>query len=352
MGKTVFSEPGEPPDSSVQYKKTKLLEPEIRMGSFLISENVEIITDFSHCFELWQEFSQNKSLFDTWNFRLAFYNGYKYKPYFLLLKNGVEKLALLPLWYEDANWDNKDKKRYTWFGSDWQEEVRFFAKKPDYIPTLLSLAPSPLYLNAIAEDSINPIKEKVRFEKDEPKYILNLEGMKSHEDYLATLKKNARHNLRKDRRKIERQNPEIIINNFADFEALVELSKKRFDGEADWKDSRRIETFRQVINLADGSNDSPACEGRSQKNYKIRMISIRISERIAGVDLVALFNDRYYAVKCGYDVENFPGIGNFFNLFEIDDAIKLGFKKIDFLQNNYQWKDRYFEATPLFKYEK
>jgi len=40
------------------------------------------------------------------------------------------------------------------------------------------------------------------------------------------------------------------------------------------------------------------------------------------------------------------------NLFEIDDAISLGMKKIDFLQNNYQWKNRWFQPVPLYKFRK
>jgi len=51
-------------------------------------------------------------------------------------------------------------------------------------------------------------------------------------------------------------------------------------------------------------------------------------------------------------VAEFSGIGNFINLLEIDDAIKLGMQKIDFLQNNYQWKSRWFESQPLFKFQK
>jgi len=43
---------------------------------------------------------------------------------------------------------------------------------------------------------------------------------------------------------------------------------------------------------------------------------------------------------------------HYMNLFEIDDAISLGMKKIDFLQNNYEWKERWFEAVPLFKFRK
>lgn len=321
----------EPPDSSP--KKISLMEPQKTDGSFFV---VEEVSNIEKCELLWQEFSPKRNLFETWEFRYAFYLGYKFSPHFLLLKRGSENLALLPLWFDE------DRKIYTWFGSDWQEEVSFFAKDQNYIPILISLAPSPLYLNAISGKSIELIKVRVAFEDDESKYVLNLGSFRNHEDWLKTLKKNRRRDLRKDRNRILRQNPEIIINNFADFEKLIALSKKRFakKGEkTDWEDPKRIETFREVIKLGG-------------KSYQPRMITIKIKGKVAGVDLVCLYNQTYFAIKCGYDVENFSGIGNFMNLFEIDDAISLGMKKIDFLQNNYQWKERWFEAVPLFMLRK
>jgi len=296
----------------------------------------EIISNINSCFELWQEFSPRKTLFDVWEFRLAFYEAYKYKPCFLLLRNQSEQLALLPLWYED------DKMRYSWFGGDWQEEVRFFAKHSKYIQFLLSCAPSPLLLNAISQDSVGPLKRKIGLEADEPKYVLALDGFRDHKDYLMTIKKKTRQNLRRNTRKIEIQNPTIIIDNFSDIEHLIRLSKERFkqkNEETDWEDPRRAEAFRQVIKLAG-------------KSYKTRMISVMIGNEIAGVDLVALFGGCYYTLRCGYNVKDFPGIGSFINLLEIDDAIKLGTKKIDFLQDNYEWKDKLCQTVPLFRYEK
>jgi len=267
---------------------------------------------------------------------LAFHKAFKYKPYFLLLKDRSKALALLPLWYEH------EKKQYFWFGSDWQEEARFFSEDPKFVPVLLFHAPSPLLLNAIAQDSVRSLKGKVDFEEDEPKYVLNLRGFRSHEDFLMRLRKKRRLNLRRNRRRIQRQNPRIVFNNFRDFEHLVRLSKERFEQKSQqtfWEDSRRIEAFRQVIQLAG-------------KSYQIRMISVLIGNEIAGVDLIALFNECYYTLICGYDVWNFSGIGNFLNLFEIDDAIRLGMKKIDFLQENYEWKNRLFDEIPLFMYRK
>jgi len=326
------------PDSLALKRKNNQLakvEPLPKLGSFFLE--LEVVSDINKCFSLWQELSPQKTLFDTWEFRYAFYLGYRFQPHFLLLKSPYENLALLPLWFD------KDEKKYVWFGSAWQEEVRFFSKEPKYIPLLLSLAPSPLLLNAISQESVNLVGDRVKFEPDESKYILNLENITSHEDYLMTIKKNTRHNLRKDFRRIERQNPQIIINRFSDLDNLIALAKTRFSQkgkEADWEDPRRIETFRQVIKL-------------DSKSYQIRMITVKIGEKIAGVDLICLLNNTYFTVKCGYNVAEFPGIGNFINLLEIDDAISLGgMKKIDFLQNNYQWKSRLFEAIPLFQYGK
>jgi len=296
----------------------------------------EVISNINSCRRLWEEFSPKKTLFDVWDFRLAFYAAYQYQPCFLLLTNEFENLALLPLWYED------DKKIYSWFGGDWQEEVRFFSKHPKYAALLLLLAPSPLLLNAISQDAVRLAEYNVRFEPDEPKYILKLTDFKDHEDYLMTIRKKTRQNLRRNRRKIQARHPKILIDNFSDFEHLVHLSKERFaqkHEETDWEDARRIEAFRQVIRLAG-------------KSYKVRMISVMIENEIAGVDLIALFNGCYYTLRCGYNVKAFPGIGNFVNLFEIDDAIKLGMKKIDFLQDSYEWKNEFFHTVPLFKYEK
>jgi len=295
---------------------------------------IEVVNDIVECQRLWEEFSPKDTLFECWEFRLAFYNAYKFEPYFILLKNPSENLALLPLEY------NKKDGCYTWFGSSWQEENKIFAKDASFASLLLEAAPRPLSLEAMDASCQELLKGEIILESDLPKYVLDLERMKSSEDFLAGLSKNKRHGLRKDRRRIEKQNPQITIDEFSDLGTLISLSKKRFHqkGEGtDWEDSRRIETFRQVIGLRD-------------KSYKVRMISIYIDGQPAGIDLNAIFKGSYYALKCGYDVQSFPGIGNFMNLFEIEDAISLGMKRFDLLQNNYEWKDRLFQQVPLYKY--
>lgn len=342
---TVSLEDSEPPDrrvasgnlTTVKRKKYgKIKNGPVDLGSFFIAPKIEVFSDIKKCKDLWDELSVQKTIFDTWEFRYAFYLGYGFKPYFMVLKSSSENLALLPLWYDT------DEKRYVWFGSSWQEEIRLFAKDLKNIISLISAAPTPLFLNAISLESAREIEENMELNPDASKYILKLKDFKDHKDYLKTLKKNERKGLKKDRNRILKQNPQIIMDNFSDFDQMTVLARKRFSekGElADWEDPRRIETFRQVINLSGAS-------------YKVRMITIKIGDKIAGVDLICLFKNTYFTVKCGYNVADFPGIGNYMNLIEIEDAIKLKMKKIDFLQNNYTWKSRLFESVPLFKYER
>jgi len=108
-----LKEEDEPPDSLIAKTEIKQKEPVKERGSFFVSlENskktlpltfdpsvfktlqVEIASDINRCFELWKEFSPQKTLFDTWEFRFAFYQAYKHRPYFILLKNQSENLAL------------------------------------------------------------------------------------------------------------------------------------------------------------------------------------------------------------------------------------------------------------------
>lgn len=299
---------------------------------------VRIISQIDNCYQLWKKFSPYSTLFDTWDFRLAFWKGYRYSPHFLILKSKLEDFALLPLWYE------KNHKRYTWFGSSWQEENKFLVKNPLFIPLLLAISPSPLTLNAISTELPLWVEKVIKLKPDDPKYILNLGAIQSVDDYLATLKKKKRYNLKRDKKIIEAQNPKVVFDNFSDFDTLVNLSIKRFQekGEdTDWENPERLETFRQVIKI-----------GKSGKSYQVRMLTVIIGEKAVAVDLIALFNGCYYPLKCGYDIKNFPGIGNYVNLLEIEDAINLGMKKMDFLEIGYGWKDKWFEEVPLLQYEK
>lgn len=304
--------------------------------SFLISKKkplIEIVRNEEKCEKLWHEFSPKRTLFDTWEFRQAFQKAYGLKPYFLVLKVDSHNAAMLPLTFD------AEDNRYIWFGTNWQEEADFFGKSKEHIKMLLEAAPRPLILDAISPSVISLDKKLEGLGEDDPKYILDLAGFLHHEDYLKGIKKNDRRNMRKDRNRVEKLSPKIEINKFEDFKHLVRLCEERFaqKGEdTDWDDPRRVKAFKNVLKM-------------SGKSYQARMVSIRVGKLVAGVDLICLYNGCYFALKCGYDCNRFSGIGNFMNLYEIDDAIKLGMHRVDFLQSSYQWKNKFFKSLPLFK---
>mgnify|MGYP001586914852 CR=1 FL=1 len=308
-------------------------------GKLVKSLTIEVVSDMDRAWQLWDTFSPKKSLFDTWDFRMAFWQGYKYDPYFLVLRTGDKPVAVLPLWYEP------DRGGYYWFGSWWQEDNTFFVKDPILTSLLLAAAPQPLHLNAIKLEAVVDTPLLVtECTADDPKYILDLNTHPGTDAFLTSLTHKKRYNFKRDQRIITEQDPQIFYDRFEDFEHLVTLSKERFSqkGEdTDWNDLRRVEAFREVI-----------ARGQKKTSFSVRMISVEIDGYLAAVDLIAIYNGVYYPLKCGYDVHRFPGIGNYMNLLEIDDAVDLDAHTIDFLEIGYGWKDKWFTALPLLKFEK
>ena len=294
--------------------------------------------DLNVCQQIWEEFSPKASLFDTWSFRLAFYHAYQFQPYFITLRDKTRIFAVLPLWY------NPEKKEYQWFGSWWHENNSFFARDPVFIPALLKIAPQNLWLNAISATEAAKLKNQVMLEPEEAKYVLHLDKFNNLDEYLSSLKKKKRYNLKRDKKFIDAQQPQIFINRFNDFDNMVKTNKARFDSkgpESSLQDPRDELTLANILKLAN-----------SNQEYQVRMVTVEIGGKVAGIDLIVIYKNIYYPLKGGNNVADFPGIGNYLTLYEIEDAINLGMKKVDVLQNDYGWKESMFEREELFQYKK
>lgn len=298
----------------------------------------KIVKDIEGCYEIWNFFSQKQSLFDLWDFRYSWYQGYQYQPHFYTLFEKNTPLACLPLWF------NPVKKRYEWFGSDWMEDNYFFYQEKIYFEILLNLVPKNIFLNAIINDKDNIVFPNfLNKELDDPKYILNLTSFKSIDQYLMSLTKKHRYNIKRDYFNIiNNYHPEIKVinsNNFKYFEEIIKLSKKRFNGtlkdQTDLLIPERIATYQNIIN--------------NQGVYKIKFIIVYIQNFIAAVDMILTFNKKYYTLKGANDINRFPGIGNFMVYYENQDAINNKFLYVDCLQIDYGWKHKYYTPKNLYK---
>ncbi|MDP2643293.1 MAG: GNAT family N-acetyltransferase [Candidatus Peregrinibacteria bacterium] len=298
--------------------------------------NVRFVEEIGECEKLWEEFSPHLSIFDEWDFRFSFLEFYKYNIYFVLLEEENQNVGLLPLWYIP------EKNKYFWMGDigdgfDWQEENSFWVKDEKYLKTLIDSCPKSTVLTSLKESVCGFLGEDGRLSKANPKQILSLDGISSVEDFLMTVNKKLRQNLRRDKKRVDEVNPEIVFDHFEDFGALVKFNSDKFL-DSPFKDERMVKTFNLIIE-----------NGKNGVKYKSRMISVKVDGEIVGVDLNFICGDVYYTMLCGNDTEKCPGIGHYLTMLDIEDALSLGVKLIDFAESDEgSYKEKLFKTISQF----
>lgn len=317
---------------------------------------LQVFYKISEVQEIWEQFSPNNSVFDLWNTRNAFYEAYRFEPYFLTLfkQKGTYKdiLGVLPLWHNTDKLEPGDDpvacdaSKYVWFGSSWPEDNKFFVKDVEMIPLLLTAAPDNLELACIKPSSEYDFLSEFPgyIKEEEKKYFLDLTNISTLDDYLSKLKKKKRYNLRRDRKRILALNPQIIINENLHVEEMFNLSIKRFrelfpdepDEYSAFEDERRKNVYRNLLKFA--------------KNYQTRVITTVINGKVEAVEFGLVHNKAYYALNSGADISRYSGIGVFSNLQVLEDALNLGCSKIDFLEGDNNWKDSW-HLDHLYQYQ-
>ncbi len=301
---------------------------------------LKVHSEIEDCFYLWDKFSPKKTVFDLWDFRYSWYEGYGYKPYFYTLYEGKKPLAILPLWFDS------DKKRYEWFGSNWMEDNIFLTVDEHFIDLLFAVLPVPIHLNALQAQSVQHNLFSHNLQKDDPKNIKDLSPFKSIDEFLQSFDKKHRYNLRADFYQIQNLKPRIVdieTNNKNFIEKMIDMNIEQFksdnpEDESDLVVPKRAQTYRNIV--------------KNSGIYKTKFIQVLIQNHLAGIDFIIEYKNIYYPVKGGNDLHRFKGIGNFMIYYEFEDAINSGYSMIDCLQVDYGWKHRFFDQKPLYLFEK
>jgi CelD/BcsL family acetyltransferase involved in cellulose biosynthesis len=191
-------------------------------------------------------------------------------------------------------------------------------------------------------DQIESLSAIGTLEKDtDLKYVRPIAQGTTFESLLSSFPKKYRYNLRYDHRKIIEQGAVVTwtdTNDPAFFDVYVTMKDHVFkEGGKDenyYADKRRAETFRRIISSA--------------RAYKVRVMQITIEDKLAGIDIVFIYNNTYYLIGGAYDTKRFPGVGTAALYLLFEDAIKENATLIDSLQEDDGWKHRYFEGRPLY----
>ncbi len=306
----------------------------------LHKKEIRVVSDIKECKKIWELFSQNLSVFDLWDFRVSFFEGYGFNPYFIVIYDKGRPTACAPLWF------NEEKKIYEWFGGDWHENSIFFSKSDEDFSQLVKAVPSPHSLLGVIPETI-PQKEKKHFVGDLPQYYKSINGM-SFDNLLASFTKKHRYNLKYDYKKIMEKNPkvEFVIGKDKQLVLLEELKKmsmKRFHGLngrliSCFSDVYEFESFRSII--------------KNQGKYKVLCIVVKIEKNMAAVDFILVYKKVYYLLTGANDLSKYSGVGNFMNYIEFKNAAEEKMDAINAMQEDHNWKHKYFHEKPLLKLEK
>lgn len=274
----------------------------------------KIVKEKNKCKKLWDKFSPKKVLWDLWEFRYCFHEGFDF--HFIAGSEKEKEIGFIPLVF-----DKKDEV-YTYFGDTFPEQNKFFLKDKDKISLFLKQCPEDTQVYYIDKFE----KEFYDFDTGEKRYFLNfLKFDKDVNNYLKTFTKKHRKNLRYDLKKLKGKNYKIKINEIKDFRKLIKFNLQKFGKESDYSDKNFISGMEKLIETA-------------QKMQILHMISIQFNKKTEAVGLGIIYNKVYYVVGSGRNVE-IKNLGKLLIFEQIKSTLEHSCNETDFLSTEAGWKD-------------
>jgi hypothetical protein len=291
---------------------------------------IEILTDPDECRAAWQKYWPVTGLFDLWPVRSCFHAAFLRPLLFLLARKNNNVEGFLPLCW------NADSQNYvlfpgeTWQGKTWLEQNRLIAKTPDVADKLLQSVPGPFHLRYLAWC---PLMENLGgILPDETGYLFYPEHYDFQmENFWRGFPGKSRKKLIGEIERIKAHNLSFRFNHLADLEALFQLNVNAFKANSYFYDDRFHRSFERLAAFLWDAN-------------MLRVTTVRVGEKIAAVDMGAIFN-RSYTLLAGGTNPDFLGIAKAINLHHLEWSCRQRFDVVDFLCGDFNWKQR-FRLTP------
>ncbi len=280
---------------------------------------IRTITSLPEAEKIWRQLSPNFTLYDDWNFRVAFYPEAPYPLLFLVAYESEteEVLGLLPL-------QKHPRYGYEFFAEYPCEESRPFIKpgRDEVIPFLYAAIPGPGKLCDIS--GTDPFTTTLPLE--EYKYFLPLARLTSFADFLNTrLNTKRRRALVKEIEGVEKLAPKInTYNQHSGLEALERLFVLNINN---FKDDSYLQ-----------EDDRLAWRRLFQLGFEIRMIEVELDKQIVAVSFSILYNGTWDYLLTGTDFKAYPGLGKYLVKLNIEAAICEGAKQFDAGLGDCGWK--------------
>jgi hypothetical protein len=290
--------------------------------------------------QLWMKWCSPEQVWDLWEVKETFMKVFRYKSFFLAAYLGRKLKGFLPLWYDSS------LGHYDWISGWWAEYSRPFCSSKSIVSKMLDTLEGNIFLGCMDKKYIKYFPKGIK--RDFNQYAIDLKKLNHDwEEYLKTIKKKKRQNIRRDIRSIEKFKPTVRYDRVSDLNILARLNilqmkrkKAMYDDEWDsvfLKDKNHMKAFKRLFQ-------------NQNKNYQARIITVMIKNKVVAVDFNLLYKNKYYCLLGGVNIIKYSGLGNYMNYMDINDSIKLGCDRIDFLMEAHHWKDDWIKGEPRYKF--
>ena len=286
--------------------------------------DIRIINDQTECYSIWNSIVDIKTLYDEWDFRLAFYNSANPLHFITIFEDGIA-VALLPLQ------NNTIKGYYEFWGGNFMENNRIFTK-PGFEhlrSTLIESLPSRTILRCITpEDSIIqnlPI--------DDYTYNLNISGFSTIDDYFnSCFKSKTKQGFKRKLKKFASIPHSIEYNRIEDISRMIELNIRHFGPESSLGEINIAQAFPNLLS----------------SKFKITILSVILNGIAESITYSIEYKDMFYYLISGTNRDCVTDLGNYAVLKTLEYALNNNFKTFDAGRNDCNWKERWkLEKHPL-----
>lgn len=299
-----------------------------------------VISDPAECKKFWEEFSPNRALDDSWDFRMTWIKNLNFKLHFIAGFDGETIVGLLPL-QENTNSGiskkvlNTDKPFLEFFGGvDTDSNVIFlkFGYKEAEREFLNQVKDY-----AVLSDLAEPLNFKgSQAEHYNDKFTLDLTQFQSFDDFLANnFDGKSRQRLKNRINKLYKEfSVEIEQGTTVDLEKMFDFSIKRFGENSSFNMPYRREVFKNLL-----------------ENFETDFFVLKLNGEVKAASFAIKHNETYTSINNGYDLE-VRDLAKILAATQIKRAIEMGFKIYDGGKGENGWKEHfYLTKIPQYKLE-
>lgn len=298
---------------------------------------IRICEDLELGRSLWNELpGRGDRLFDLWEVRLCFQEGYGRTPLFIYSLDGSGKAdGLLALSRLEETGGAAFFPGETWKNRTWLEGNRILARDASVLGRLLAEVPGPanlryLELSTLPEGAAGAAEDEIRYVFVPSDYNFSFSA------YRESFPRQRLKRIGRELDRLEAQGAEFRSGETRDIDLLLEMNLAAFKEYSYFSDPRFLRGFQRLVAWL---HDRGA----------LRVTTALIGGKVAAVDVGAVWENAYTVMAGGTNPE-FPGVAKLINFRHIDTACRERFASVDFLCGDFGWKER-FLLTPRPLYQ-